>query len=156
MKIATPLKKSPYFFPTTTLLKTKVLSSPPPHTFWKFGRRFNPLLGRKRRAGVHTILRLIVKRFQRFCHLLWDSDILFEKLTPEIGSWIWKTSFANNAFGAGDFLQSLSYFLISPVVTCNLCLLYRALLDLPKYWSESWRRYNLKVVYCCGDGEVAR
>ena len=37
------------------------------------------------------ILRLIVKRFQRSCYVIWGTDILFEKLTPEIGGWIWKT-----------------------------------------------------------------
>ena len=28
-------------------------------------------------------------------------------------------------------------------------------LDLTKYWSDSWRRYNLKGVCCCVDGDVA-
>ena len=28
------------------------------------------------------------------------------------------------------------------------------LLDLIKYWSDSWKRYNLKGVCCCIDGVV--
>ena len=30
-----------------------------------------------------------------------------------------------------------------------------ALLDLTNYWSDSWRRYNLKRVYCFLHGNVA-
>ena len=45
-------------------------------------------------------------------------DVLFEKLTPEIGGW--KTYFAHYDFGDGDFMESLSSFLISLVVTFTL------------------------------------
>ena len=78
------------------------------------------------------------------CHVISGTDILFEKLTREIGGWNWKTTFAHNAIGAGDFLQSMSSFQIF------LCPL-----DLSKYYSGSWRRYNLKDVYYCVDGDVA-
>ena len=54
-------------------------------------------------------------------------DILFEKLTQEIGSWIWKTSFARYASGVRDFMQSLSSFLIYLVVTCFLAPCHRSL-----------------------------
>ena len=50
------------------------------------------------------------KRFQRLSHVIWGIVILFEKLTPEIGSWIWKTLFSHNASWAGDFMESLSFF----------------------------------------------
>ena len=52
--------------------------------------------------------------------LNWGINILFEKLTPEIGGWIREISFAHYASGKGDFMQSLSSFLISLVVTCTL------------------------------------
>ena len=39
-----------------------------------------------------------------------DTDILFEKLKPEIGGWIWKTPFAHYA---------PSLFLVYVVVTCT-------------------------------------
>ena len=57
-----------------------------------------------------------------FCHVIWGTDILFETLTLEMLGWVWKTPFAHNAFGAWDFMQSLSSFLIFLVVTCTLCL----------------------------------
>ena len=57
------------------------------------------------------ILRLIVKRLGGFklCHVIWGIDISFEKLTPEIGFWIWKAPFAHNGSRGGDFMQSLSF-----------------------------------------------
>ena len=43
-------------------------------------------------------------------------------------------------------MQSLSSFLISLIVTCTLCLDYKALLELANYWLDSCRRCNLKGV----------
>ena len=75
---------------------------------------------------------LITNKFQRLCHVILSIDFLFEKKAPEIGDWIWKTFFAQNASGAVGFMQRLSSFLLFLVVNCTLCLGYRALLDLPK------------------------
>ena len=48
--------------------------------------------------------------------------------------------------GRGCFMQSLSSFLTSFLVTCTWCLDYRALLDLLNYWSDYWRKCNVKGV----------
>ena len=55
---------------------------------------------------------LMVKRLQRLSQvdfslsltLTWIIDILFEKLTPQVGRWIWKTPSAHYASGVGDFM----------------------------------------------------
>ena len=78
--------------------------------------------------------------------LIWGNDILFEKLASEVGGWIWKALFANYVYRGGDFMKSLSFFLISLIVTCTLCLDYKALSELANYWSDSFRRCNLKGV----------
>ena len=52
-------------------------------------------------------------------------------------------------------MQIGSSLLIILVVSYILCLDYKALLDLTKYWSESWRSNSLKVVSWCVDGELA-
>ena len=36
--------------------------------------------------------------------LIWVIDIVFEKLTPQIGDWIWKTPSAHYAFRVWDFM----------------------------------------------------
>ena len=48
-----------------------------------------------------------------FSHIDPGLDILFEKLTAQIGGCIWKTLSANYASGFEDFMQSVSLFLIS-------------------------------------------
>ena len=54
--------------------------------------------------------KLMVERFQRSSqvsfssHWPWVIDILFEKLTPQIGDSIWKTPFAHFASGDEDFM----------------------------------------------------
>ena len=55
-----------------------------------------------------------------FSHIDPGLDILFEKLTAQIGGCIWKTLSANYASGFEDFMQSVSLFLISLVVTFTL------------------------------------
>ena len=82
------------------------------------------------------------------CHVRWGTNILSEKLIPEIGGCIGKTPFAHNSSGGVDFMQSLSFFQIFLLVTCILCLDYQAVLDLPKllvrlYWSEKVQSYLL-------------
>ena len=84
----------------------------------------------------------------------WDIDILFEKLTPEIG--VWKTPFGHSrVWGGGgeewvgDFMQSLYSFLTSFVRPILWCIGFRALLDLSNYWLDYWRRYNIKGVCWC-------
>ena len=87
--------------------------------------------------------------------LTWGVNILFEKLTPEVGVSIWKKkSLAHYASRGVDFMQSLSSFWISLMMTWTLMPLYWALSNLSYYWSESWRRCNLKCVCWCIDGDV--
>ena len=57
---------------------------------------------------------MVIKRFQRTRQVSfplidpdWVIDLLFEKLTPQIGDWIWKTPFQHFASGVGDFMYSL-------------------------------------------------
>ena len=65
-------------------------------------------------------MKLIVKRFQRLFHLQPDLYILFVKLTAQIGDCIWKKTSAYYVWGVWNFLQSLSFFLISWMVTWTL------------------------------------
>ena len=60
----------------------------------------------------YLYLRLIVKKFQKLCHVQPDLDI-FVKLTVQIGDCIRKTSSAHYASEVGDFMQSLPSFVIS-------------------------------------------
>ena len=45
--------------------------------------------------------------------LIWGIDILFEKLTPEIGGWIWKAPFEHYASEGEGVVEIL----------CKACLL---------------------------------
>ena len=67
----------------------------------------------------YSYLKLIVKRFQRLCHVQLDLDI-FVKLTVKIEDCIRKTPSAHYALGVGDFMQTLPSFVISCMVTCTL------------------------------------
>ena len=61
-------------------------------------------------------MRFVVKSLKGFkgcVNVIWGTNILFEKLTPEMGGCIWKTLFAHNAPGAGDFMQSLCFMFTS-------------------------------------------
>ena len=82
--------------------------------------------------------------------------LLFKKLTPEIGVELEKHPLHTMPLCLGISCRVYLLFLIFFLVTCTLCLDSRALLDLPKYWSDSWRRYNLKVACLCVVGDVAR
>ena len=83
----------------------------------------------------------MVKRFQRSSQvriLTWVINILIEKLTSQIGDWIWKTPSAHYASGVGDLIESLSYFYKKLYWLPVLWFLgYRALLDLHIYGSDS-------------------
>ena len=68
---------------------------------------------------------------------------MLEKLTPQIGSSIWKTAFAQ-----GQGMSFFKIFLWWPALD------YRAFLDLPKYWSHSLIKYNLKGDCWCVDGDM--
>ena len=54
-----------------------------------------------------------------FPHVDPNPDILFEKLTAQIGGCNWKIPSAHYPSGFEDFVQSLSSFLIFLVVTCT-------------------------------------
>ena len=69
------------------------------------------------------------------CYIVWGIDISFEKLTPEIGGWLWKEPFAHNASRAVDFMQSLSFLNIS-----SGDLLFLVVTYLSIGYSDSWRR----------------
>ena len=65
-------------------------------------------------------MRVIVKRFRKSYHVVWDVNILLEILTPYIKVEFAlndQTPFALNASEADDFMQSLSSFYIFSVVT---------------------------------------
>ena len=38
-----------------------------------------------------------LKRFEKLCHVIWGTNMLFEKLTLETEGCIWKTHSAHNA-----------------------------------------------------------
>ena len=62
--------------------------------------------------------------------LTWGIDLLFEKLTPQIRGWIWKTLSAYYDAGVGEFMESLNSLLISLLVlTCTLVSWRRVILD---------------------------
>ena len=61
----------------------------------------------------YLFLKLIVKSFQRLCNGQLDLDILFVKLTAQIGYWIWKIPSAHCVLGVGDFMQCLFLFVTS-------------------------------------------
>ena len=50
----------------------------------------------------------------------WGIDILFKKLTPEIGFEFEKHTLHTMPMGGGDFIKSLSSFLMFLVVTFTL------------------------------------
>ena len=52
--------------------------------------------------------------------LAWSIDILFEKLTPETGVEFERHPLHTPPLGVGDFMQTISSFLTSFVVTCTL------------------------------------
>ena len=67
----------------------------------------------------YLFLKLIVKSFQRLCNGQLDLDILFVKLTTQIGYCIWKIPSAHCVLGVGDFMQCLFLFITS----CKVLLL---------------------------------
>ena len=86
----------------------------------------------------------------RFPHV--DPDIVYWYISWNITSTNRELNLKNNlgtpCLRGWGFHTKLSFFLIPLVVTCALilwCLDYRALLDLPSYGSDSWKRYDLKV-----------
>ena len=102
-------------------------------------------------------MKLIVKSlrgFTGYVKLYGGNDILFEKLTPEIGGKFEKHPSYAIPLGLGISSKVCLLFKLFLLVTSTLCLDYRTLLDLLKYWLDSWRRYSLKVVCWCADGDV--
>ena len=90
-------------------------------------------------------------------HIVWSTDTIFEKLAAEIGRLnLKKQPLHTMPLRLGISCRVCLLFLIILVVTCTLCLDYRAILDFPKYWSDSCRRYNLKDVrWCAGEDVVS-
>ena len=85
------------------------------------------------------------------CHGQIDLDILFVKLTTQIGYCNWKIPSAHCVSGVGDSMQCLFLFEIS----CKVPQLhYRALLGLPSCESDPWRRYTCTNVLLVREGEV--
>ena len=69
----------------------------------------------------YLYLKLLVKRFQRLCHVQPDHDI-FIKLTVQIGDCNRKTPSTHYASEIGDFMQSLPFFVISWRCPVHWCL----------------------------------
>ena len=67
----------------------------------------------------YLYLRLIVKKFQKLCHVQPDLDI-FVKLTVQIGDCIKKNTLCTLCLRVVDFIQSLPSFVVSRIVTCTL------------------------------------
>ena len=101
-------------------------------------------------------LKLIVKRFQRLCHVQPDLDI-FVKVTVQIGDCIKKTRSAHYASEIGDSMQSLPLFVIYWMVTLHWCLDYKALSDLPLVVSqtlgEDTIHLKMSLLVCWGRDE---
>ena len=60
-------------------------------------------------------MKLIVKRFQRLCHVIWGINILFEKLTPEIRGALPQLLYSRDLVSRREILKS-SYGMISDKV----------------------------------------
>ena len=71
------------------------------------------------------------------------------KLTPEIGCWIWKTPFAHSASGRWRSHTKPVFFFYIFCSDLHFDALIIRLLDVLNYWSDYWRRYNIKGVCWC-------
>ena len=94
-------------------------------------------------------MKLIVKSFQRSCHVQLDLDILFIKLTAQIGYCICKITSAHCVSGVGNFMQWWFLFVIS----CKVPQLWSSL-DFPSCKSESWRRCTCTNVLLVCEGGI--
>ena len=128
-------------------LNTVNLKIFPNHVGWKSVLKIKPC--QYIELWKDLSLWLTVKKFQRLCHVQFPS------------CWAWHHKYrglnltqAHYASRVGYFMQSLSSFLISLVVTFTLMLDYRTLLDLSSYGSDSWKRYTLKGICWCSEGEL--
>ena len=82
--------------------------------------------------------------------------IYFVILIAQIGNCIRKALSAHYSLGFEDSMQNL-FFAISWLVTCThvyWCLDCRALYDLPSYTSDTWRRYTVKCLCWCVEGQM--
>ena len=77
----------------------------------------------------YLYLKLIVKRFQRLCHVQSDLEI-FVKLTVQIGDCIKNTPSPHYTSRFGDFLQILQFLYYLEWWPVHWCLDYRTLSDL--------------------------
>ena len=104
-------------------------------------------------VNIWEVPKVVLCSLSLMLTLTLSTNILFEKLAPQIGDWIWKSRSAHYASGFGSSMQSLSSFLIS--FSDDLwCFYYRTLLDLPSYWSDSGRRCTEKGVCCYAEGKM--
>ena len=84
--------------------------------------------------------------------LTWGSQIIWNVKTINRGR-IWKAPFVLCLIGLG-FHAKLAFFWYHWWWSASWCLDYRSLLGLSKYGSDSWRRYNVKGVCWCVDGDL--
>ena len=91
-----------------------------------------------------------MKYFIMFSFPFVDSDLGYWYIT-------WKVNTRNRGMNLKNTLCTMPPWV---GISCKICLLfwyfqlwatlwclnYRALLNLPNYWTDSWRRYNLKGV----------
>ena len=87
--------------------------------FFQLGRDMNFNIMPWPKLWKYLYLKLIVRRFQRLCHVQADLDI-FVKLAVKIADCIRKIPFSHYVSGVGDFMQNLPSFVISWMVTCAL------------------------------------
>ena len=87
--------------------------------FFQLGRDMNFNIMPWPKLWKYLYLKLIVRRFQKLCHVQADLDI-FVKLAVKIVNCIRKIPFSHYVSGVGDFMQNLPSFVISWMVTCAL------------------------------------
>ena len=101
------------------------------------------------RLTVKEVSKVVSCSVSLMLTLTWGIDISSQKSAPEIRGWIWKTAIAHYGSGVGISCKTWLLYLWPAL----WCLGYRALLDMPNYWSDSWERYNLKGVCWCVNGD---
>ena len=102
----------------------------------------------------YLYLTLIVKWFQRLCHVPPNLEI-FVQLTVQIGDCIRKTLSAHYASGVGEFMQSLPLFVISLMVARTLMPLLQSSFRFVQFLPGLLEKEHLKVsLFSLGEQEM--
>ena len=86
--------------------------------------------------------------------LTWGIDIIWKDNTTNRELNFKNTLYILRLRGRGFHAKPVSFFKCFYSWLVVWCLEYKALLDLPNYGSDSWRRHTLKGVCWCVQGEV--